>query len=111
MPMIECRRVVFFSEADEASFFRFAESIPAVRRIKGRGDAILLHVAARVSRQSQRDLSALLRRYQVDERQLGNIAGGRRAAQPRRTASRTAPAKHLQSDGRVGRSASSRVRR
>jgi hypothetical protein len=37
MAILECRRVVFFSDGDEAAFFSFARSIPAVRSIKGRG--------------------------------------------------------------------------
>jgi hypothetical protein len=35
MKLLRCRRVVFFSPGDEASFFAFASGIKAVKRISG----------------------------------------------------------------------------
>jgi hypothetical protein len=46
MPTLDCKRVRFHSEGDEAAFFAFARSIKAVKRIEGAGDSILLHVGA-----------------------------------------------------------------
>ena len=65
MPILDCKRVMFYSPADEAAFFRFAESIKAVRRIEGVRDSIVLHVAARISHESLRDLIALFERYRI----------------------------------------------
>ena len=65
MPVLACKRVVFYSPADEAGFFAFAERIPAVRRVQGVGDSILLHVAARPSAAALRDLLALFHRYHI----------------------------------------------
>ena len=65
MPTLECKRVMFYSPADEAAFFRFAESIKAVRRIEGVGDSIILHIASRISHESLRDLIALFERYRI----------------------------------------------
>jgi hypothetical protein len=62
MPTLDCKRVMFYSPADEAAFFRFAESIKAVRKIEGVGDSIVLHLASRVSHTSLRDLLALFER-------------------------------------------------
>ena len=65
MPILDSKRVMFYSPADEAAFFRFAESIKAVRRIEGARDSILLHVASRISQESLRDLIALFERYRI----------------------------------------------
>lgn len=65
MPRLDCKRVKFYSPADEAAFFRFAESIKAVRRVEGVGDSEVLHVTSRVSHDSLRDLIALFERYRI----------------------------------------------
>jgi hypothetical protein len=65
MPTLDCKRVMFYSPADEAAFFRFAESIKAVRRIEGVRDSIVLHIASRISQESLRDLIALFERYRI----------------------------------------------
>jgi hypothetical protein len=65
MPTLDCKRVMFYSQADEAAFFRFAESIKAVRRIEGVRDSIVLHIASRISQESLRDLIALFERYRI----------------------------------------------
>jgi hypothetical protein len=56
---------MFYSPADEAAFFRFAESIRAIRKIEGVRDSIVLHVTSRMSHESLRDLIALFERYRV----------------------------------------------
>ena len=65
MPKLDCKRVRFYSDADETVFFAFARSITAVKRIEGSGESILLHVTSRPSRRSLRDLKALFVRYRV----------------------------------------------
>ena len=65
MLTLTCKRVLFYSPADEAAFFFFANSIKAVKRVEGVSDSILLHVSSRPSRESLRDLSALFRRYRI----------------------------------------------
>lgn len=65
MPTVTCKRVRFFSEADEAAFFHFVRSIKAVKRIEGIRDSILLHISSRPSQASLRDLAALFRRYHI----------------------------------------------
>ena|SRR5439155_6218552 len=67
MPTLDCKRVMFYSPADEATFFRFAESIKAVRKIEGVRDSIVLHVGSRVSHASLRDLLALFERYRISQ--------------------------------------------
>jgi hypothetical protein len=67
MPALDCKRVMFYSPADEAAFFRFAESIKAVRRIEGVRDSIVLHIATRISQESLRDLIALFERYRIPQ--------------------------------------------
>src|SRR4051812_8587651 len=65
MQTLDCKRVMFYSPADEAAFFRFAESIKAVRKIEGVRDSIVLHVASRISHGLLRDLIALFERYRI----------------------------------------------
>ncbi len=65
MPILTCKRVVFYSPADEAGFFAFAERITTVSRVEGVGDSIFLHVAARPSAAALRDLLALFHRYHI----------------------------------------------
>jgi len=64
-PTLDCKRVMFYSPADEAAFFRFAEGIKAVRRIEGVGNSVALHVVSRISHESLRDLIALFERYRI----------------------------------------------
>jgi hypothetical protein len=65
MPTLDCKRVMFYSAADEAAFFRFAESIKAVRKIQSVRDSIVLHIASCISQESLRDLIALFERYRI----------------------------------------------
>ena len=65
MPQLTCQRVQFYSSADEAAFFRFAESIDGVTSIRGSADSIVLELAAEPSEQALRDLIALFERYRV----------------------------------------------
>ena len=72
MPVLELKRVRFYSDADESAFFTFVRSIKAVQEVGGSGDAILLHVIARPSQQSLRDLVALFERYR--SRRMSQLA-------------------------------------
>jgi hypothetical protein len=72
MPILDCKRVMFYSPADEAAFFRFAESIKAIRRTEGVRDSIVLQVASRISHESLRDLIALFERYRI--RRMSQLA-------------------------------------
>lgn len=73
MTQIPCRWVKFYSQGDEAAFFSFAEGIPAVRKVEGISDSIVLHLRPPVSDNSLRDLLALLFRYKVDMRPLAEL--------------------------------------
>jgi len=76
MPTLTCKRVLFYSQADESAFFHFANSIKAVRRVEGVSDSILIHVSSRPSQESLRDLSALFQRYRISNKaQLQTFAG------------------------------------
>jgi len=65
MPTLELKGVQFYSDADESAFFTFARGIKAVQKVGGVGDSIILHVTARPSQQSLRDLVALFIRYRI----------------------------------------------
>ena len=76
MPTLTCKRVLFYSHADESAFFHFANSIKAVKHVNGVGESILLHVSSRPSQESLRDLSALFQRYRIRNKdQLQTFAG------------------------------------
>ncbi len=63
---LECRKVKFYSPQDEAYFFAWAQGIPAVNSIVGRGWSIIIQVKTkRISDKSLRELIALFRRYNV----------------------------------------------
>ena len=65
MPTLTCKRVLFYSHADEAAFFHLAGSIKAVQRVEGLSDSILLHVSSRPSHESLLDLIGLFQRYRI----------------------------------------------
>ena len=65
MPTLTCKRVLFYSHADEAAFFHLAGNIKAVQRVESVSDSILLHVSSRPSHQSLRDLIGLFQRYRI----------------------------------------------
>jgi len=65
MPRLSCQRVQFYSAADEAAFFHFAESIDGVASVRGSADSIVLDLASEPSEQALRDLIALFERYHI----------------------------------------------
>ena len=65
MPQLTCQRVQFYSAADEAAFFRFAESIDGIVGVRGVADSIVLDLASEPSEQALRDLIALFERYHI----------------------------------------------
>lgn len=73
MTEIKCRRVMFYSQGDETAFYSFAQSIPAVRKIDGITDSIILRLRPSCSDRSLRDLIALLFRYKIDMRPLAEL--------------------------------------
>ncbi len=70
MPVLVCKRIVFYSQNDEASFFRWARLIKCVSKIEGIGSTVRLHVRGRVTNEDLRDLLALFCRYKVGMEQL-----------------------------------------
>ena len=55
----------FYSAADEAAFFRFAEGIEGVAKVEGVSDSIVLDLVSHPSEQALRDLIALFERYHI----------------------------------------------
>jgi hypothetical protein len=77
MPILECRRVVFLSQGDEAAFFRQLELNKGVRKVEGVADTLYLHVSAALAEQSLRDLLATFRRYKIRMGQLAQFSSDR----------------------------------
>jgi len=77
MPILECRRVVFFSQGDEAAFFSQLQANKGVRKVEGVGDTLLLHVATSLSDRSLRELLGAFRRYKVRMDQLAQFSSVR----------------------------------
>jgi hypothetical protein len=73
MPILTCRRVYYFSQGDELSFFTWLDKIKVIRRWEGVDDRVLLHVPSRISDKGLRELLALFRRYHVDMGQLAQF--------------------------------------
>jgi hypothetical protein len=70
MPPLICKRVTFYSQGDELSFFEFARRIKGIRKVEGVGDEIHIHISARLSDASLRDILGLFHRYKIEMRQL-----------------------------------------
>lgn len=67
MIKIDTCPVTYFSQLDEASFFKWAQQIPCVTSI----DDLFLHVRSkRISETDLRDLIALMHRYRMPMAQL-----------------------------------------
>jgi hypothetical protein len=78
---LECKNVVFYSPRDESSFFAWAQAIPAVASVVGRGQSIILTVESkRVPDSSLRELISLFRRYRISMRQLVQFRSARNEA-------------------------------
>ena len=60
----------FYSQTDEDHFFAWLESIPAVKKVTGRGRGLELIVERPIDKESLRDLIALMTRYDVNRRPL-----------------------------------------
>ena len=74
MVELECRNLIFYSPQDEAAFFAWAQAIPAVVSVDGRGRSTNLKVKSkRISEASLRELIALHHRYRVSMRQLAQF--------------------------------------
>jgi len=73
MPILTFRKVIFYSQGDERSFFESIGRIKAIKRVERRGDSLLLHVQKRVSQDSLRELIAVFLRYRIPMRQLAQF--------------------------------------
>lgn len=74
MPVLTCKRVIYFSDEDEKAFFNWLNSIKVVRRWHGAGESLFLQVPRRVSALGYRELDAFFRRYRIDRKQLGQLS-------------------------------------
>jgi hypothetical protein len=71
---LECRKVRFYSDNDEAAFFSWANSIPRVASVKGRGHSIIVSVkSGNISDLTLRELIALFKRYRIAMKQLAQF--------------------------------------
>jgi hypothetical protein len=78
MPQVRCHKVRFYSPEDETAFFSWAQRIPGVSRVFGEGAEIVLALrSGSPSEATLRELLALLRRYGVAMRQLGQFLSER----------------------------------
>jgi len=71
MTEIRCKRVRFYSRGDEEIFFGWAQKIPAVKKVFGELDEIVLSInSSIIDDTSLRELIALLYRYNLPLQQL-----------------------------------------
>ncbi len=81
MVELECKNVAFYSPQDESAFFAWAQAIPAVVGVSGRGRSIILAVKSEcIADSSLRELLALFRRYRVSMRQLAQFRNAQNEA-------------------------------
>src|SRR5271166_2791525 len=75
------RLSLFYSQADEDRFFEALAKFPAVRSVRGVGLDLIIDLDPRkLGRESLLDLNALLHRYGIGLRPLGELAERRRFA-------------------------------
>jgi hypothetical protein len=75
---LECQKVKFYSSLDETSFFSWANAIPAVTDVIGRGSSIIIRIRTkRISDNSLRELLALFHRYDILMEQLAQFRRAR----------------------------------
>ena len=67
MPKLCCKRVLFYSYADEWAFFQFALHIPTVKKLAGEDDLMFIHVGTKPSEEDLRDLIGLFERYRLSD--------------------------------------------
>ncbi|MDQ8196394.1 hypothetical protein QEH59_18340 [Coraliomargarita sp. SDUM461004] len=71
MPKLHCKRVSFYSENDELSFFEWIGKIPSIEKWEGVSDTIVLHVRSKkISNAGLRDILALFHRYKINMTEL-----------------------------------------
>jgi len=65
------KKITYYSEKDEAYFFKWLESIKCVESLDGKGDTLFINVMLdKVNDKSLREIVALFYRYKVDMKQL-----------------------------------------
>jgi hypothetical protein len=78
---LECKKVVFYSQQDEEVFFSWAQSIPSVQAITGRGSSIFLSIrSGAIPDRSLREFVALFHRYRIAMKQLAQFKSARNKA-------------------------------
>lgn len=71
MPKLACQAVMFYSQGDELSFFKWIDSINCIKKFEGVGDTMHLTVKKhKISDRCLRELIALFYRYKIDMSQL-----------------------------------------
>ena len=74
MTKLICKRVIFYSQNDEASFFEWISKIKGIKKWEGARDEIHLYLPkSTTSNKCLRDLIALFYRYNIDRRQLQQL--------------------------------------
>lgn len=78
MPILACKRVIYYSRGDERAFFEWIRRISCISEFVGAGDTLYLHVRrTRISDENLRDLLALFNRYEVAMKQLAQFESPR----------------------------------
>ena len=71
MPRVICKRVRYYSQNDETSFFEWISRIKGINKWEGIFDEVHLHLPRkRISDECLRDLTALFYRYNIEMSQL-----------------------------------------
>jgi hypothetical protein len=69
--ILNAKRILYFSENDEAAFFEWLDKLSCVQRYEGELDVLHIHIdKTKVDEYELRELISLFRRYEVDLKQL-----------------------------------------
>ena len=77
MPLLICKRVIYYSQNDELVFFDWLKRIKCIKEIKGIRDELHLHATRWISDTGLRDLLAIFERYKIDMKQLAQFSSER----------------------------------
>ena len=67
------QQIVYYSDADEANFFRWLQQVPAVKDVKGGPSGLEVAVNVPIDDDSLRELIALLTRYSLEKDSLRHL--------------------------------------
>jgi hypothetical protein len=68
--ILKCSPLIFYTQNDEDSLFTWLNKIKEIKKIKGIGEELHVHILSKISNNSLLDLMGIFDRYKFDATQL-----------------------------------------